>query len=160
MAPSFSTPAHVATSSIRDHGKSPDVSRWAHLPRSSDRLRPGLDDDPTLQTHSDIFGTDTALSVEDEDKYANEHGTDDGHPDDGDGEYFDGEDDDDEDLDFTVKDRQDALNIEHPFGLPIWKPALYKKSRSIQRTADNALKCTPGLRTSRSSMLGLSLIHI
>ena len=154
VAPSFSTPAHVATSSIRDHGKSPDVSRWAHLPRSSDRLRPGLDDDPTLQTHSDIFGTDTALSVEDEDKYANEHGTDDGHHDDGDGEYFDGEDDDDEDLDFTVKDRQDALNIEHPFGLPIWKPALYKKSRSIQRTADNALKCTPGLRTSRSSMLG------
>ena len=43
---------------------------------------------------------------------------------------------DNDDLEYTVKDRQDAINIEHPFGLPIWKPALYKKSRSIQRTAD------------------------
>jgi len=45
-------------------------------------------------------------------------------------------DDDDEDGDtdkdedpITLKERQSLINVEHPFGLPIWKPALYKKSR-------------------------------
>lgn len=65
---------------------------------------------------------------------------------------FDGEIEDD--LEYTVKDRQDAINMEHPFGLPIWKPALYKKSRSIQRTADSALKCTPGMDSVRASLPG------
>jgi Ca2+:H+ antiporter len=37
---------------------------------------------------------------------------------------------DDEDP-ITLKDRQLLINISHPFGLPIWKPALYKKSWSI-----------------------------
>ncbi|KAJ9055550.1 hypothetical protein DSO57_1002842 [Entomophthora muscae] len=27
----------------------------------------------------------------------------------------------------TLKDRQEYLNVFHPFGLPLWKPALYKK---------------------------------
>ncbi|WFD06534.1 hypothetical protein MVES1_001884 [Malassezia vespertilionis] len=49
-----------------------------------------------------------------------------------------------DDLEYTLKDRQDALNFEHPFGLPIWKPALYKKSRSITRNAETALKSAPG----------------
>ncbi|TIB88045.1 hypothetical protein E3Q06_01018 [Wallemia mellicola] len=43
----------------------------------------------------------------------------------------------------TLKDRQNAINIEHPFGLPIWKPALYKKSRSVTVAADNALHSEP-----------------
>ena len=37
---------------------------------------------------------------------------------------------------FTLKERQDAINKTHPFGIRIWKPALYKKQRSVQRTAD------------------------
>ena len=37
---------------------------------------------------------------------------------------------------FTLKERQDAINETHPFGIRIWKPALYKKQRSVQRTAD------------------------
>ncbi|KOS15168.1 membrane transporter [Malassezia pachydermatis] len=61
---------------------------------------------------------------------------------------------DENDLEYTVKDRQDALNIEHPFGLPIWKPALYKKSRSIQRTANSAVRSMPGLHTDRASWPG------
>ncbi|WFD25911.1 hypothetical protein MNAN1_000880 [Malassezia nana] len=61
---------------------------------------------------------------------------------------------DDDDLEYTVKDRQDAINIEHPFGLPIWKPALYKKSRSIQRTADSAIRGEPGLHPARSTLPG------
>ncbi|ORX67509.1 hypothetical protein DL89DRAFT_45898 [Linderina pennispora] len=47
----------------------------------------------------------------------------------------------DEDLeeDDTVRARQEAMNARHPFGLPIWKPALYKKSRSVTRAAFLAL---------------------
>lgn len=55
-----------------------------------------------------------------------------------------GEDDsEEEDVEYTLKDRQDAINIEHPFGLPIWKPALYKKSRSVTRNADADLHLAP-----------------
>ncbi|GAA5873257.1 hypothetical protein JCM8547_008615 [Rhodosporidiobolus lusitaniae] len=53
------------------------------------------------------------------------------------------ESDEGEDVEYTLKDRQDAINVEHPFGLPIWKPALYKKSRSIARHAESALHSAP-----------------
>ncbi|KAI7891602.1 uncharacterized protein EV154DRAFT_507287 [Mucor mucedo] len=43
----------------------------------------------------------------------------------------------------TLKDRQEAMNKSHPFGLPIWKPALYKKSRSVVRKANRALHSSP-----------------
>ncbi|GAA6010621.1 hypothetical protein JCM11491_002997 [Sporobolomyces phaffii] len=59
-----------------------------------------------------------------------------------DGEHS-GDDDDNGEVEYTLKDRQDAINVEHPFGLPIWKPALYKKSRSIARHADEALHSAP-----------------
>ncbi|KAI8087745.1 uncharacterized protein B0P05DRAFT_532110 [Gilbertella persicaria] len=35
------------------------------------------------------------------------------------------------------------MNKSHPFGLPIWKPALYKKSRSVVRSANRALHSSP-----------------
>ncbi|GJJ70098.1 Ca2+:H+ antiporter [Entomortierella parvispora] len=60
-----------------------------------------------------------------------------------------GEDDDDDDDDgsdnepLTLKDRQETLNQTHPFGLPLWKPALYKKSRSVIRKANSALHSQP-----------------
>lgn len=61
----------------------------------------------------------------------------------------DGDDDDeDEDLSdaesFTLKDRQEAINETHPFGIRIWKPALYKKSRSVQRNAEGDIHSAPG----------------
>ena len=37
---------------------------------------------------------------------------------------------------YTLRERQDAINETHPFGIRIWKPALYKKQRSVQRAAD------------------------
>ncbi|CCD25926.2 calcium/hydrogen antiporter NDAI_0G01500 [Naumovozyma dairenensis CBS 421] len=37
---------------------------------------------------------------------------------------------------FTLRERQDAINKTHPFGIRIWKPALYKKKRSVQKAAD------------------------
>ncbi|KAI8985920.1 Sodium/calcium exchanger protein-domain-containing protein [Pilobolus umbonatus] len=43
----------------------------------------------------------------------------------------------------TLKDKQDAMNTQHPFGLPLWKPALYKKSRSVVRKANRALHSSP-----------------
>ncbi|EJC97966.1 uncharacterized protein FOMMEDRAFT_162309 [Fomitiporia mediterranea MF3/22] len=48
-----------------------------------------------------------------------------------------------EDDPVTVKERQSLMNVDHPFGLPIWKPALYKKSRTVNRDAETALHATP-----------------
>jgi Ca2+:H+ antiporter len=43
----------------------------------------------------------------------------------------------------NVKDRQEAINVSHPFGLRLWKPALYKKHRSIFTTTHEALHSQP-----------------
>lgn len=60
----------------------------------------------------------------------------------------DDDDDNDEDLSdaesFTLKDRQEAINETHPFGIRIWKPALYKKNRSVQRNAEGDIHSAPG----------------
>jgi Ca2+:H+ antiporter len=45
---------------------------------------------------------------------------------------------------FTLKDRQKAINETHPFGIRIWKPALYKKSRSVEKTAEGDIHSSPG----------------
>ena len=50
---------------------------------------------------------------------------------------------------FTLRDRQEAINETHPFGIRIWKPALYKKSRSVQRNAESDIHSTPGGFVSR-----------
>lgn len=73
-------------------------------------------------------------------------------------EPLDTEDDDDDDEDdvddasdaesFTLKDRQQAINETHPFGIRIWKPALYKKSRSVEKTAEGDIHSSPGGRVS------------
>ncbi|KAI0015816.1 calcium permease [Xylariomycetidae sp. FL0641] len=49
---------------------------------------------------------------------------------------------------FTLKDRQQAINETHPFGIRIWKPALYKKDRSVQKTAEGDIHSSPGGRVS------------
>ncbi|KAK3075881.1 hypothetical protein LTR53_000455 [Teratosphaeriaceae sp. CCFEE 6253] len=76
--------------------------------------------------------------------------------DDGDNEEEDANEDDDDDDDdaddadlsdtesFTLKDRQEAINVTHPFGIRIWKPALYKKSRSVTRNAEGDIHSAPG----------------
>ncbi|OUM66532.1 hypothetical protein PIROE2DRAFT_50837 [Piromyces sp. E2] len=43
----------------------------------------------------------------------------------------------------NVKDRQEAINVSHPFGLRLWKPALYKKHRSIFTKTHEALHSQP-----------------
>jgi Ca2+:H+ antiporter len=54
----------------------------------------------------------------------------------------------------TLKDRQSLMNVEHPFGLPIWKPALYKKSRTVTRDAETEVHSVPKATTDRHYMLG------
>jgi Ca2+:H+ antiporter len=61
------------------------------------------------------------------------------------------DDDDEDDVDdtsdaesFTLKDRQQAINETHPFGIRIWKPALYKKSRSVEKSAEGDIHSSPG----------------
>ena len=54
----------------------------------------------------------------------------------------------------TLKDRQSLMNVDHPFGLPIWKPALYKKSRTVNRDAETALHAVPTSRGERHISLG------
>lgn len=62
------------------------------------------------------------------------------------------DDDDEEDLSdaesFTLKDRQNAINETHPFGIRIWKPALYKKNRSVEKSAEGDIHSSPGGRVS------------
>ncbi|KAF9697112.1 hypothetical protein EKO04_004951 [Ascochyta lentis] len=73
------------------------------------------------------------------------------------GDNDDADDDDDADLSdaesFTLKDRQDAINVTHPFGIRIWKPALYKKGRSVQRNAEADIHSNPGLFVSKWLLL-------
>lgn len=54
----------------------------------------------------------------------------------------------------TLKDRQSLINVQHPFGLPIWKPALYKKTRSVTRIADEALHSVPSAQAERHLLPG------
>ena len=50
---------------------------------------------------------------------------------------------------FTLKDRQQAINQTHPFGIRIWKPALYKKDRSVEKTAEGDIHSSPGGRVDK-----------
>ncbi|KAH7103478.1 hypothetical protein BKA62DRAFT_697048 [Auriculariales sp. MPI-PUGE-AT-0066] len=54
----------------------------------------------------------------------------------------------------TLKTRQSLINVEHPFGLPIWKPALYKKSRTVTRDAEHALHSEPSAAAERHLLPG------
>ncbi|PQE24795.1 sodium calcium exchanger protein [Rutstroemia sp. NJR-2017a BVV2] len=71
----------------------------------------------------------------------------------------DEDDDDDDEADlsdaesFTLKDRQEAINETHPFGIRIWKPALYKKNRSVQKTAEGDIHSSPGGRVNNWLLL-------
>lgn len=46
-----------------------------------------------------------------------------------------------------VRAVQQAINISHPFGLKVWKPALYSKQRSIDLQSSKLLHQEPGLKS-------------
>ncbi|KAJ7430631.1 hypothetical protein FB451DRAFT_1356965 [Mycena latifolia] len=52
--------------------------------------------------------------------------------------------DDEEDDPITLRDRQSLINVEHPFGLPIWKPALYKRALHSVPSAQAERHLLPG----------------
>ena len=85
------------------------------------------------------------LSVEDEDEEQGDS-TPVENEDTGSGEAPDDDDDISDAESFTLKDRQQAINQTHPFGIRVWKPALYKKDRSIQKSAQADIHSAPGGR--------------
>lgn len=55
----------------------------------------------------------------------------------------DGDDDLSDAESFTLRDKQLAINQTHPFGIRIWKPALYKKNRSVEKNAEEDIHSSP-----------------
>ena len=110
----------------------------------------GEEDEPETEIESASVAGD--LIAEESDPESGEEGTLRGL---GDATMDDDDDDDDEDDNvsdaesFTLKDRQEAINETHPFGIRIWKPALYKKNRSVQKNAEGDIHSSPGGRVSR-----------
>lgn len=58
---------------------------------------------------------------------------------------------------FTLRERQAAINTTHPFGIRIWKPAIYKKNRSVQAQAEGDIHMTPGKTVGWRIFLGNAL---
>jgi Ca2+:H+ antiporter len=98
-------------------------------------------EDEDTEADPGTLGTSSAVEEGMEEPQAAVDGADD-NDDDDDGNVSDAE-------SFTLKDRQDAINVTHPFGIRLWKPALYKKSRSVQKTAEEEIHSSPGLYVPR-----------
>ncbi|KAJ5632236.1 hypothetical protein N7490_008575 [Penicillium lividum] len=102
---------------------------------------PSLEDSrelPSLRQSDGGSDTDSGEDSHDDDDEHDEH---DDHEDEDEGVSSDAE-------SFTLKDRQQAINETHPFGIRIWKPAVYKKSRSVEKTAEGDIHSSPGGRVS------------
>lgn len=85
--------------------------------------------------------------------------------DNGDGEGENGQNEDSSSVNsmesFTLRERQDAINTTHPFGIRIWKPALYKKIRSVQREADLDIHDTTDLNNNKKYIsLGVYITNV
>ncbi|KAJ5175483.1 Low affinity vacuolar monovalent cation/H(+) antiporter [Penicillium canariense] len=95
--------------------------------------------DETILPDSNLNAADDAPSIRQADGGSEIEGGDESHVSDDEGAHSDAE-------SFTLKDRQQAINETHPFGIRIWKPALYKKSRSVEKTAEGDIHSSPGGR--------------
>ncbi|KAK9461981.1 Sodium/calcium exchanger protein-domain-containing protein [Lipomyces oligophaga] len=133
-----STP--VLESHIHVHHHHDQSAQSPAMPPSSGDLRPDEIDLSPPSENADLDGNEsgstlihTASNEEDE---------------------FDDSDDTASIESFTLRERQDAINETHPFGIRIWKPALYKKSRSVQRIAETDIHSTPGKKVSWVVLLG------
>lgn len=119
--------AAASRGTARPHG----TLRRRFLPQTSlQRVESAEENDP-----DETGGMDNAEPPENE-------GVDDNGDDNADVEEDEGEVSDAES--FTLKDRQQAINQTHPFGIRIWKPALYKKLRSVERTTEGDIHSAPG----------------
>lgn len=137
-----------------------NAPRQLGTPRHSPRINPMRRQNSTLRRrlNSQTSGLSRVESSDDEDEgrlpeatLAEQSNDDEQATDD------DNDDEDDDDGDdvsdaesFTLKDRQQAINETHPFGIRIWKPAVYKKSRSVVKNAEGEIHSSPGGRVSNS----------
>ena len=144
-----------ASSSSSSHALKPKASTLRRRPTAQVPQLPRVesdereDDSPsrpeTADANRQADSDDTEITLRPEEEEEDSYSAKDRDEDD-----EDNEDDDDDDADlsdaesFTLKDRQEAINETHPFGIRIWKPALYKKSRSVQVTAEGDIHQTPG----------------
>jgi Ca2+:H+ antiporter len=96
--------------------------------------QPSVSSEETIRADDDDDGSGQGAEEEEEDEDEDE--------DEDDGDVSDAE-------SFTLRDRQDAINVTHPFGIRIWKPALYKKGRSVQNKAEADIHSSPGTSASR-----------
>ncbi|KAI5961831.1 uncharacterized protein KGF55_003802 [Candida pseudojiufengensis] len=61
----------------------------------------------------------------------------------------------------NLKERQNAINSTHPFGIKIWKPSLYKKARSVATRADEDIHdFDPRRPTSSRIFWGVKLTNL
>ncbi|EDN11228.1 conserved hypothetical protein [Histoplasma mississippiense (nom. inval.)] len=126
----YKHPSMRSTASLRRRGTH---IQQPMLERVDSRDESGNDDIPSAESSNrlgDDRGEPSGLSSMSVD------GDDDSHSDVSDAESF------------TLKDRQQAINETHPFGIRIWKPALYKKLRSVEKTAEGDIHSVPGERVS------------
>lgn len=138
---------HQGTSYFTSRSSSPVLNRTRRTARST-----SVSSSQATNCHRD----DEILSEDDED---NSHRRGKASADAQDDDSGERDEDEDEDIDeddpiTTVKDRQSLINVQHPFGLPIWKPALYKKSRTVTRLADEALHSIPSAQAERHLLPG------
>ncbi|KAI0027622.1 hypothetical protein K488DRAFT_60868 [Vararia minispora EC-137] len=146
-------PVHRSTSqaSWSEHHNAGTSYQSSYRPTSpSPRRPPAGPRRVSGRPHRSVSVGSVRVSTEegDEDEEGDDEHGGDSTPTPGDGESSGSADDDDEDP-ITLKDRQSLINVEHPFGLRIWKPALYKKSRSVTRYADQALHSVPSAQAER-----------
>ena len=125
----------------------------SHSVASSHATNRGYRDDDELVTEEDNSDDTEHAEPRDGESYRRNHSVD-RHDEGGEGDEDGDEDEDREEDPITLKDRQSLINVEHPFGLPIWKPALYKKSRSVTRYADQALHSVPSAQAERHLLPG------
>ncbi|CAK9437635.1 uncharacterized protein LODBEIA_P20130 [Lodderomyces beijingensis] len=60
----------------------------------------------------------------------------------------------------NLKERQNAINSTHPFGIKIWKPSLYKKNRSVATRADEDIHDFEPRRPTAKIYWGVKLTNI
>lgn len=60
----------------------------------------------------------------------------------------------------NLKDRQNAINSTHPFGIKIWKPSIYKKNRSVAVRAEEDIHDFEPRRPTSPIFIGVSVTNI
>ncbi|KAK4216475.1 Sodium/calcium exchanger protein-domain-containing protein [Rhypophila decipiens] len=128
-----------ADAAVRQQSYSSTIRRRGAVPPSLSRVHSTRDEEPVDERPEiELDQTDRDASAQDDievEPTVEEPASDELVEDDGD--ISDAE-------SFTLKDRQQAINETHPFGIRLWKPALYKKDRSVQKNAEGDIHSTPG----------------